>query len=244
VVAVLVTGGQGAKEGPPRTSVYIDGFNLYYGLVKGTSWKWLDIAAFCRAMLPRNNITRIKYFTAKIEARAGRPQQVTRQETYLSVLETLPNVEIHYGRFLTNPTPMAVASTVRGWPGFLRGPVRIVEVMKTEEKGSDVNLATHLVVDGFRHDYDVAVVVSNDSDLTYPIEVVRQLGRTVGLIAPILDPDRRPTARKRYPSRELTRVVTPNFVRTVRPSVLARCQLPPQVVHPTTGRTITKPAGW
>jgi uncharacterized LabA/DUF88 family protein len=228
----------------PRTIVYIDGFNLYYGLVKGTTWKWLDLPAFCQAMLPQNNIVGVKYFTAKIEARAGNPQQVTRQETYLSVLETLPGVEVHFGRFLTNPAQMALARTVPGHPGFVRGPVHFVEVMKTEEKGSDVNLATHLVVDGYEHVYDVAVVVSNDSDLTYPIEVVRKLGRTVGLIAPILDPDRRPNARKRYPSRELTRVVTPNFVRTVRPSVLARCQLPPQIVHPTTGQTITRPSTW
>ncbi|TAK24620.1 MAG: NYN domain-containing protein [Chloroflexota bacterium] len=227
-----------------RTIVYIDGFNVYYGLVKDTAWKWLDIVAFCRKMLPRNEIVRVKYFTAKIQSRSDDPQAATRQETYLSALETLPDIEIHYGRFLANPTRMPLASTVPGWPGFVGGPVRTVEVMKTEEKGSDVNLATHLVVDGFEGAYDIAVVVSNDSDLTYPIEVARKLGRTVGLIAPVLAPDRRPGARKRYPSRELTQAVTPNFVRTVRPSVLARCQLPPRIHHPTTGQIITKPATW
>ena len=43
-----------------------------------------------------------------------------------------------------------------------------------EEKGSDVNLAAHLLVDVLRERVDAAIVISNDSDLRLPIQVVRQ----------------------------------------------------------------------
>ena len=74
------------------------------------------------------------------------------------------------------------------------GGPRTVEVIKTEEKGSDVNLATHLLADAFRHDCEAAVVITNDSDLAEPIRVVRhELGLPVGVVNPG-DPRRRSRA--------------------------------------------------
>ena len=55
------------------TIVYIDGFNFYYGAVKGTPYKWLDLDRLCRLILPRGNIVKIRYFTARISARTGDP---------------------------------------------------------------------------------------------------------------------------------------------------------------------------
>jgi hypothetical protein len=79
---------------------------------------------------------------------------------------------------------------------------------------SDVNLATHLLLDGFRRDYECAVVVSNDSDLLEPIRVVRcELGPPVGLINP-----------HRHPSAALVSQAT--FIKQIRPGLLAKCQLP------------------
>ena len=52
-----------------KTNVYVDGFNLYYGAVKGTPFRWLDMAAMCRMLLPGDQINRIKYFTALVDAR-------------------------------------------------------------------------------------------------------------------------------------------------------------------------------
>jgi hypothetical protein len=70
-----------------------------------------------------------------------------------------------------------------------RGGARTVEVVKTEEKGSDVNLATFLLLDAFKRDCDVAVVISNDSDLKLPIEVAqRELGLRIGVITRIRPP--------------------------------------------------------
>lgn len=58
-----------------KVNVYVDGFNLYYGSVKGTPHKWLDFSAPCRLMLPRDHINRIRYFTAKVKPLPNDPDQ-------------------------------------------------------------------------------------------------------------------------------------------------------------------------
>jgi hypothetical protein len=92
-----------------QTFVYVDGFNLYYGAVKGTPYKWLDISKLSQLLLPDHQITRIKYFTAKISARPQDPSQPTRQQTFLRALRTIDNLEIIYGSFLTRPRFMPLA---------------------------------------------------------------------------------------------------------------------------------------
>lgn len=113
------------------------------------------------------------------------------------------------------------------------GP-QTVEVVKTEEKGSDVNLATYLLLDGFRGRCDTAVVISNDSDLAEPVRVVmRELGLTVGVVNP------HPPKRR---SRELQRL-QPTFFKQLRASAVRDSQLPDPVVD-AQGRAIRKPTGW
>ena len=162
----------------PRTNVYIDGFNLYYGAVRNTPHKWLNFARLCQLMLPQYQINQIKYFTARVQGRATDPDQPARQEIYLRALRTLPNLSIIFGHFLTNETSMMLAGQNPRTPTYVR-------VIKTEEKGSDVNLATHLVSDGYKGDYEVAAVISNDSDLVEPVRIVTQeLGLSVGILNP------------------------------------------------------------
>ena len=160
------------------TIVYIDGFNLYYGAVKDTRYRWLDLEALCSRLLPKDDITKIRYFTARVSARQGDPQQPQRQQIYLRGLRTLGLVTIHYGHFLTHTVRMPIANPRPGGP-------RTAEVTKTEEKGSDVNLASHLLLDAFRKSCDTAVVISNDSDLREPIRIAEeQLGIRVGIVNP------------------------------------------------------------
>ena len=161
-----------------KTNVYVDGFNLYYGAVRETPYKWLDLGELCRLLLPQNQINRIRYFTALVESRPYDPQQPQRQQTYLRALRTIPNLTIHEGRFLASSVRMPLADPKPGAP-------RIVVVLKTEEKGSDVNLASLMLVDGFEGDYELAVVISNDSDLQTPIQIVRDhLDLKVGVLNP------------------------------------------------------------
>jgi hypothetical protein len=111
-----------------RANVYVDGFNLYYGAVKGTPFKWLDIAALCRLLLPGDTINRIRYFTARIQPDPRDPDKSTRQQLYLRALRTTPDLTIHYGHYLSHNVRMPLTTPVSGQP-------RTVEVIKTEEKG-------------------------------------------------------------------------------------------------------------
>ncbi len=207
------------------TNVYVDGFNLYYGCLMGTPHKWLDLEALCARLLPQNQIKRIRYFTAKISARPGDVHGPVHQDAYLRALATLPTASVHLGHFLTNTTRMPVAKPVAGGP-------KTVEVVKTEEKGSDVNLATYLLVDAFRQDADAFVVISNDSDLTEPIRIVRhELGKVVGILNPQPRPSRAFLSCK------------PTFFKQIRGGVLAASQFPAQLTD-AANATITKPANW
>lgn len=206
-----------------KTFVYVDGFNLYYGAVRGTPFKWLDIGKMCRLLLPKHDIVRIKYFTARVSARPGDPDQPTRQQTCLRALRTLPNLDIVLGHFLTNEVRMPLAKPVPHGP-------RYAAVIKTEEKGSDVNLATHLLWDGFRSLYEAAVLVTNDSDLLEPVVIVRnELKRTVGILNP-----------HPHPSRMLLRHAS--FLKPIRQGILAASQFPPRLSD--AAGTITKPLSW
>jgi len=206
-----------------RTYVYIDGFNLYYGAVRGTPYRWLDIRKLCQLLLPKHQIARVKYFTARVSGRPGDPTKPTRQQTFLRALATLPGVDIVYGHFLSNQTYMPLASAPVVGPKY-------VKVIKTEEKGSDVNLATHLLWDGFRKQYVAAVLVTNDSDLLEPVRIVR---RELGLVVGILNPHAKA-------SRVLAREAS--FVKQIRSAALAASQLPP-TLRDAHG-TITKPSTW
>ncbi len=135
------------------TNVYVDAFNLYYGSLKGTPYRWLDLGTLCTRLLPKDRINRIRYFTATVSARPDNPDAPQRQQVYLRALETIPDLSIHYGHYLTHVTRMPLANPPQ------RG-ARTVKVVKTEEKGSDVNLATYLLLDAFQRDCKVAVVIS------------------------------------------------------------------------------------
>lgn len=215
-----------------NTSVYIDGFNLYYGCLRHSPNKWLDLSKLCSKLLPGHTITQINYYTAYVSALPHDPDQPVRQQTYIRALRTLPNVKVIEGNFLIHRVWLPRTSGPTGTAPLYTAAGRLdcVEVIKVEEKGSDVNLATHLLYDAFKNNFDIAVVVSNDSDLLEPIKIVRnELGKQVG----ILNPHRRPS-----------RALLPHidFIKQIRQGALAASQFPP-VLTDVTG-TFHKPAAW
>jgi len=206
-----------------RANVYVDGFNLYYGCLEGTGYKWLDLGRLCELLLPHYDIGRIKYFTARVRPRPEDPQKHIRQMIYLRALQTIPNLTVHYGHYLSHPVRMPLAH-----PKI--GGANTVEVIKTEEKGSDVNIATHLLVDGFQNDYQVAVIISNDSDLRFPIEVVRNtLDRPVVILNP-------------YNNGSQALKSVASTCKPIREGVLRVSQFPETLTDEH--GTITKPASW
>lgn len=207
----------------PRTHVYVDGFNLYYRALRGTPYRWLDLSALCRALLSKNDVRSVAYFTARVSNRPGDPGQATRQQMYLRALATDPLVTVEFGQFLTNRVrAYLVNPPVRG--------ARTVEVWRTSEKGSDVNLATRMLIDAYRKRCEVVVLISNDSDLAGPLRVVRdELGLRVG----VLDPS--PRANK-------TLHAASTFYKHIRAGALASSQFP-LAMEDSQGK-FTKPRGW
>jgi hypothetical protein len=206
-----------------KANVYIDGFNLYYGALKDRpNCKWLDLDALCRRLLPQDQINRIRYFTALVGARHD-PQTPVRQQAYFRALGTIPCLSMHYGRYVTRPTRMRLANP----PQF---GAKTAEVLKTEEKGSDVNLASFLLLDAAQKDCEVAVVISNDADLKAPIEIAQNdFGVTVGVINP-------------HPPHKRSRDLRPTFFKQLRENALHQSQFP-TTLQDAQG-AITKPATW
>ncbi len=162
---------------------YIDGFNLYYGsLKKYPRLKWLDISQMCCRLLPGREINKIRYFTARVSSLPHDPQASDRQDIYLRALRTIPNLTIHFGKFVTRKArmPRYPIRCLRG-----QHSPEMVDVVRTEEKRSDVNLATCLLVDCFEGDFEEAAIVSNDSDLTLAVKmVVEKYGKPVAMVNP------------------------------------------------------------
>jgi uncharacterized LabA/DUF88 family protein len=143
------------------------------------------------------------------------------QDIYFRALRTIPSLTIHLGHFLKTTTRMPLVSN----------PSQKVDVVKVEEKGSDVNLATYVLLDGFKGEYDTAAIITNDSDLAEPIRVVRaELQKKVGVLCP----------GPNNPSVQLRRAA--NFFHTIRDIALAGSQFPASFAD--AHGTITKPAGW
>lgn len=207
-----------------KTNIYVDGFNLYFRCLQGTPCKWLDIAKMCQLLLPHNAINEIKYFTANVKPRPGDPDQPLRQQIYFRALETIPNLSIIRGSFLTNKVRMLKV----GCPPDKDSSY--VQVIKTEEKGSDVNLATHLLYDACRGDFECAAVVSKDSDLLEPIRIVREkLGLTVGLLNP-------------GKTKSFALIPHADFIKEIRRGVLVASQFPDELED--ANGTFRKPATW
>lgn len=206
-----------------RTSVYVDGFNLYYGALKQTHFKWLDINALCQLLFPQHQINQIRYFSARVSPTPTDPQAHNRQQLYFRALATTPNLTIHLGHFLRHKKWRPLVS-----PQPNQRP--LAEVWLTEEKGSDVALASHLLNDGHKNIYDTAIVISNDSDLAPPIQIVRdELGKRVG----ILNPHKRPAQKLK---------VNCDFLKQIRSGPLGASQFPVQLADKT--GVFHKPAAW
>ena len=174
-------------------------------------------------MLPRHEVGRIRYFTSLMHNSPDDPAKAQRQQTYLRVLQTVPGLTIHYGRHAPRTKRRPLAHPPPSGPRF-------VEIADIEEKGSDVNLATYLLLDGFDDEYELAVVVSNDSDLELPIRKARvRLSKQVGVI----DPSRR---------RNFQLYSAASWYRRLREGPLS-ASLFPDALSDAQG-AITKPNGW
>ena len=235
--------------------VSIDGFSFYYAaFVDGTfgRWKWLDLVAFSRCLVPSHHVDHVRYFTAQLKPTPGSPRAHIRQGIYLNALRAQPRLSVHLGTFSKHAVQMPLAPPPK--TGCEDGVVYLASrdldldgdnaqptkafVVKTEENGSDVNLATYLLRDGFKGLYDTAVVVSDDSDLLEPVRLVqRELGREV-VVAMV---PRKDKGKRQHRGSVFDGKV--KFVREVRQAYLMDSQLP-LTIEGKHGRLIQRPPEW
>lgn len=203
-----------------RVAVYVDGFNLYYGL-RSKGWHryyWLDLRRLSEHFLRTGQrLVLVQYFTAGVFAEPNDPGKPVRQNTYLEALETLPNLRIHKGYFLAKQQRCAACGAV--WQTF-------------EEKTTDVNIAVELLGDAQDDVFDTAIVVSGDGDLAGPIRAVRRRYPQKRVVVAF------PPGRH---SAGLRNAASAFF--TIGRDALRDSQFPPQVTK-ADGYVLTRPQKW
>ncbi len=203
-----------------RVAVYVDGFNLFYGM-KAKGWRryyWLNLRTFAENLLrPHHRFQVARYFTARVFPDASDPGKEARQTTYLEALATLPDLSIHYGYFLPKELKC-----------FNCGRVR----QTYEEKMTDVNISVALLNDAHDDLFDTAMIISADSDLVGPVQAVLDRHPNKRVIA-AFPPDRK--------SKHLRQVVNASF--TIGRNKLRDSQLSNQVTRPD-GFILKRPTYW
>ncbi|MBZ5694368.1 MAG: NYN domain-containing protein [Acidobacteriia bacterium] len=206
-------------SGKRRTIVYIDGFNLFHGLKK-MGWKrfyWLDVHALSRRLLSDFQVLVIvKYFTSRV---TSDPHEQKRQNTYLEALETLPDIEIEYGKFTSDQ-----------WECFKCHKIYPIY----HEKQTDVNIAVSLLVDAQEDHFDDAILITADSDLVRPVSYVKNSY-----------PDKRvivgfPPGRH---TNDLEPPIANKNVHLNHSGFFSTCQLPEEVKSKS-GFPLTRPKSW
>ena len=212
-----------------RVIAYVDGFNLFYSSLKGTKFKWLDLVSLCKSMLNPDSqeLVEVNYFSAYISSLGGDINRVNRQQLYIDALRSISNVNVHLGFFSIRRAKMPKADDF-----FDKGKINTVEVAKTEEKGTDVNLAVKLVADAFRNRFDYAMLFSNDSDMSYAVHIAtNDCMKKVGLY---ID-------RKAVSFKALRKNIC--YTKRITPALLASHQLPEEI-KTSKDRIIKRPREW
>jgi uncharacterized LabA/DUF88 family protein len=201
-----------------RVVVYIDGFNLYFGLREryGHKYLWLDLQALASSLLRSDQrLEQVRYFTARVR---NDPAGEQRQSDYLDALsESNPLLRIKDGRFQEKYRRCRQCGS--SWKVF-------------EEKETDVNIAVALLADAVRGRFDTALLISADSDLCPSIQETKELFPVKRIIA-VFPPSRH--------SAELKRVAD-GFL-FIGKDKIRRSQLPAQIVTKD-GIVLRRPEYW
>lgn len=206
-----------------RSIVYIDGFNLYFGVLKDSPHQWLNLQHYFQLLRQDDDIQKIWYFTAEMLGQ----QAHANQAAYLEALRTLPLVEVVLGLYKLKNTTCYVPRC--RYPGR-----RVYKI--PEEKKTDVNIAVHMLDDAYRGCCERIVLVSGDSDLVPAINIIKDRQPHIEVIVYI--PSKHPN---RGAARELRDSADKN--RTLPQSLLSKTQFPTSLVN-AAGSRIQKPANW
>ncbi len=200
-----------------RVSVYIDGFNLYFGL-RSKGWQryyWLDMELLAKNLLkPHQELAKVVYFTSRV---TDPPDKHRRQLTYLEALSTRLGLRIVYGQYQTTPRWCRACGS---------------KTLQHTEKMTDVNVAVEVLDNAFVNRFDTALLITADSDLSAPIRAVRELFPSKQVVVAF------PPGRK---SKELVKLANGSFI--IGESKLRRSRLPEAVAW-ADGFLLRRPAEW
>lgn len=222
-----------------RTIVYIDGYNLFYGCLKHSNYKWLDIIQLFNQLLhnqnPHSQLVKVKYFTADIKAKIashGQLAQKSQQDYHRALLQLYPNqVEIIKGYYSLEKA---------NFLAYQHPPNKLQrhEVWKLEEKQTDVNIALTAYRDVYKNHVEQLVFVSNDTDLAPALQALcEDFAKIVqiGVVIPILKDSKRPNNKQLSQYANWTR-------HYILEEELAHSQLPSKIA--THKKPIIKPDYW
>lgn len=234
----------------PTWTVYIDGLNFYAAVRSKPSTKWVDFAALSARLVPGAGVVEgVKYFTSQISEKAAENADSPRRQRVLIRAIRASGVDVFEGKFKV-PDDWRAVSSRGSWDDRLR-PEPPEEMLRDfhehfashqirpwkamvelpQEKFTDVAIASHLLRDFYRGDCTQAIVVTNDSDLRPAIELVVDDGHHVGVFSPM-----------KTVSRDLERVAS--WAKSIRPELVAQCQMPDEVQEPGSSRIFNRPAAW
>ncbi len=202
-----------------RVVAYVDGFNLYFGMKHGhfKRYYWLDVAALAQSLLkPGQELSATHYFTARIRDNGRNAADQKRQIDYIEALG-LRSIQCQFGHYLQKNRKCWNCGTT--WPDY-------------EEKMTDVNIAIQLLSDAFDDTFDVALIISGDSDLTTPIRRVRERFPDKRVIV-AFPPGRQSSELKRHANGYLN----------IGEDKLRASQLPDRLVKPS-GFVLQRPVHW
>lgn len=216
-----------------RTVVYIDGYNLYYGAIRHTAYKWLDIYSLFKEhlLLPETDLLEVRYYTAPVlGSLCDDPSSPQRQRQYLQALRKIhpQHITIIEGKLIKGRATLRLVEPI---PELLE--LEKVKVSTLTEKKTDVNIASDMVADACRNQVEQVVLCSNDSDMEGALKTIRLHCPAVriGLVAPTSSPGR-------HISNDLRQQA--HWVKTLSSTDLAPAQLPKKI--PST--SIERPDGW
>lgn len=216
-----------------RTIVYIDGYNLYYGAVRRTAYKWLDIFELFNThiLLPDTELVEVRYYTAPVlGSLCDDPASPQRQRQYLQALRKLypENISIIEGKLIKGSAVLRLADSIPQAPELVK-----IKVSTLTEKKTDVNIAADMVAAACLGHVEQIVLCSNDSDMEGALKNIHRYCPAVriGLVAPTSSPGR-------HISNDLKQYA--HWVKTLNVDSLAVAQLPEKIPH----TSIKKPAGW
>ncbi len=230
--------------------MYVDGLNFYAAVRDRPETKWIDFRALADRLVPSGGgVSKVKYFTSQISAKASEDPDAPRRQRVLIRAVRATGVEVLEGKFKV-PDGWRAISSRGNWKDRFRPPLpsgllngycahfathlsrpwkALVEL--PQEKFTDVAIATHLLRDYYRGACGCALVVSNDSDLRPAIEAAVEDGHHVGVFSPM-----------GTVSRDLARVAS--WAKSIRPELFLQCQMPDEVRVPGSPRTLSRPASW